>query len=322
MSDRQRLPHGSRLQFLSPRNQKSLRAYLTLLQARQYAPSSIDAMVTSIKSLYQLLPETRRRKIAQDFAALTPEDIDTWIDAASTHGLAPSTIMGRLRLLRRFFEFLMEQGHLLRQPIRRHRHEVTVPQYLPHPIPDDDLVTFFRVIDSLRNRLIFLLMLRCGLRVSETVRLKWDAINWEQGTLRIDDGKGAVDRIVYFSPDVDTAMQQWQRLQSPKSVYFFPSRHQKKAGAPLDRKSINDLMNAYIKQAGLPHYTPHALRHTFATQMLNAGVTLEVLKELMGHQHLDMTLRYAKLYEGTKRDQYDRAMGQVEKRRQSKGGQV
>lgn len=322
MSDRHRLPHGHRLPFLSPRNQKPVLAYLTLLQARQYAPGSIDAIVTRIKSLCQLLPQTRRREITQDFAGLTPEDIDAWIDAASKHGLAPSTITGRLRLWRRFLEFLMEQGHLRRQPIRRHRHEVTVPQYLPHPIPDDDLVTFFRVIDSLRNRLIFLLMLRCGLRVSETVALKWDAINWDQGTLRIDDGKGAVDRIVYFSPDVETAMQQWRRLQPPQGTYLFPSRHKKKAGAPLDRKSINDLMNSYIKQANLPHYSPHCLRHTFATQMLNAGVTLEVLKELMGHQHLDMTLRYAKLYEPTKRDQYDQAMAQVEKRRRSNGGHL
>ena len=184
-------------------------------------------------------------------------------------------------------------------------------------MPDEDLVAFFRVIDSLRNRLIFLLMLRGGLRVSETIALQWDAINWEHGTLRIEDGKGAVDRIVYFSADVETAMQQWRRLQPPTGAYLFPSPHKKKAGAPLVRKSINDLMDRYIKQAGLPHYSPHCLRHTFATQMLNAGVTLEVLKELMGHQHLDMTLRYAKLSEATKRHQYDQAMAHVAKRRTS-----
>ena len=182
---------------------------------------------------------------------------------------------------------------------------------------DEDLVAFFRVIDVLRDRLLFLLMLRCGLRVSEVSALRWAVIHWDQGTIRVDNSKGAVDRIVYFSPDVEVALRQWHQGQPSGGAVVFPSRHRRKQpGAPLRVRQIHGLMARYVAKAGLQtQYTTHALRHTFATHLLNAGAPLEVVKELMGHTSLDMTLRYAQLYEATKRQHYDQAMEQVERRR-------
>jgi len=75
------------------------------------------------------------------------------------------------------------------------------------------------------------------------------------------------------------------------------------------------MMSKYLQSAGITRqYSPHCLRHTFATQLLNAGVTLEVLKELMGHRSIQNTLKYTQLYEVTKRQQYDNAMTRVERR--------
>ena len=83
---------------------------------------------------------------------------------------------------------------------------------------------------------------------------------------------------------------------------------------------INRLMDQYLAAAGLPRqYSPHSLRHTFATQLLNAGVPLEVLKELMGHYSIELTLRYAQLYDITKKQQYEQAMRQITQR-QALGG--
>jgi site-specific recombinase XerD len=83
----------------------------------------------------------------------------------------------------------------------------------------------------------------------------------------------------------------------------------------LSRSHINVLMDQYLGAAGLTRpYSPHCLRHTFATQLLNAGVPLEVLKELMGHHSIQITLRYTQLYDATKRHQYEQAMTKIAQR--------
>jgi len=79
-------------------------------------------------------------------------------------------------------------------------------------------------------------------------------------------------------------------------------------------------MNQYLAAAGLTrHYSPHCLRHTFATHLLNAGVSLEILKELMGHHSIQLTLRYAQLYDMTKKHQYEQAMAQITQRQALSG---
>lgn len=86
------------------------------------------------------------------------------------------------------------------------------------------------------------------------------------------------------------------------------------------RSQINGLMNRYLAVAGLTrHYSPHCLRHTFATHLLNAGVPLEVLKELRGHHSMQLTLRYAQLSDSTKKHQYEQAMAQMTQRQALSG---
>ena len=315
MGDLHDLPFGSRLLFLSPASQKYVAAYLSLQQARLSSQGSLEIMVTTIRSFCLLLPDEARERLSQDLTRVTPDDIDAWLDAAETKGYAPSTRDNRVKEVKRFYAFLIDQGHLVDQPVRPHRHQIIVPQRLPKPMPDDDLVTFFRVIDRLRDRLLFLIMLRCGLRAGEARTLPWAAINWEQGTIRIDNSKGAVDRVVYFSSDVEATLRQWQGVQDPDTYYVFPSPMRAYKGIRLSRARVHSLMAHYVAKAGInKDYTSHCLRHTFATNLLNAGAALEVVKELMGHTSLDMTLRYAKLYDSTKRQQYDEAMAQAEHR--------
>jgi site-specific recombinase XerD len=307
------LPHLRRLGFLPQRSQELVAAYLTHLQARQYAPTTIQTTIDAIKNFCVRVPSSRQPRLYQDLAQTTPDDVDAWLHATHRQGLAPSTINHFLTVLHRFFTFLQEQGTITQSPISWRRHQVLVPHTLPKPLAEEDLIQFFKVIDLLRDRTMFLLMLRCGLRVGEVSALTWPAINSHVGSIRIDHSKGQVDRVVYYSPDVAKARRQWRDTQPREVTYVFPSPL--KHGIPLSVRAIQHRMAHYRKAAHITKpYSPHALRHTFATQLLNAGATLEVVKELMGHRSISMTLRYTQLYEATKRDPYDHAMERIEKR--------
>ena len=311
----QRLPDArlaSKLACLGSYSRDHALRYLHLLSARRYATGTIEAVITVIKRFLQHLPPVRRAALADTLTLATTQDISDFVRLAQKSGLAPSTINLSLSVLSELFDFLREAGLMISQPVSKRRHRLLAPSTLPKPMPESDLVAFFKAIDSTRDRLLFLLMLRCGLRVSEACALPWSAVDLAAGTLRIDDGKGQVDRVVYLSPDVGRELKLWQ-ARGTNTPHLFPSR--KRKGLPLDRRVANAMMAEYLRRASVTQkYSPHCLRHTFATQLLNAGVSLEVLKELLGHRSIQNTLKYTQLYEQTKRQQYDDAMAKVERR--------
>ncbi len=309
--------YQARLTCFSRPNQHRILQYLACLAAQQCADTTLVAVVTTLTTLSHQLTGEGHEVLTADLTQTTAHDISAFITAAQASGLAPSTINTKVGLLAGFFEYLREEGQMTQQPVLRRRHRLLTPLVLPKPIPDADLAAFFHVIDAVRDRLIFLFTLRCGLRVSEVCALTWDAIDLHAGTVRINRGKGQVDRIVYLSPDVEQALQIWRAHHAP-GVYLFPSP--KRHRSHLFRSQINVLMDQYLAAAGLTrHYSPHCLRHTFATHLLNAGVSLEILKELMGHHSMSLTLRYAQLYDTTKKHQYEQAMAQIAQRQALSG---
>jgi site-specific recombinase XerD len=199
MNALQNSPDLRRLQFLGQPSREVVAHDLTMLKARHDAPKTIQATIGMLKAFCVRLPLAHQPWIFWDITQTTADDIDTWLDVAHHHGLAPSTINNILNALHRFFAFLQEQGQLAHQPVNRRRHQVLVPQTLPKPMAEADLIHFFQVIDALHDRTMFLLMLRCGLRIGEVSTLRWSAIDGEARSIRIDNGKGLVDRVVYFS---------------------------------------------------------------------------------------------------------------------------
>jgi integrase len=191
------------------------------LRACHYAASTQDGALRTLKRFAVLLPTARQARLDQDLTQTTPADIDAWIAAAFQQGLAPGTIVTCRRGMHGVFAFLCDHGLLVQSPIQLPRHQMLVPTRLPRPMADAEVAAFLRVIDALEDRTMLLFMLRCGLRVSEVSRVHWAAIDRAQGTLRVNTSKGQVDRVVYRSPDVTTALRQWHGLQSAVVGYVF-----------------------------------------------------------------------------------------------------
>jgi len=265
----QEFPQLQRLAMFNRANQGLIADYLAYLRARHYAPSVLEGTIRALKSFAVLIPAARQALLYQDLTQTTPTDIDAWIEASFRGKLAAGTIATRLRVVQGFFGFLRDQGTIAQSPIRHPRHHILVPQDLPRPMGEDEVVAFFRVIDALRDRTMFLLMLRCGLRVGEVSGLPWSAIEFTQGTLRIDNSKGHVDRVVYLSADVAKTLRQWQRLQTTAAPYVFPSCMTRKGGLPLSARQIRNCMTRYLKLAGITKaYSPHSLRHYLAPRVM------------------------------------------------------
>jgi integrase len=155
-----------------------------------------EATIRARRSFAVLRPAARQTTRYQDRTQTTPGDIDTWIEASCHQSLAPGTIATRLRVGHGFLAVLRDQSYVPPSPIRQPRHHLLGPQDLPRPMAEDEGVAFFRVIDALRDRTMFLLMLRGGRRVGEVSRLRWSALDLARGTVRIEHSKGHVDRVV------------------------------------------------------------------------------------------------------------------------------
>ena len=231
----ERLPVSSflpKLSFLGPASQEQVLSYLTLLRSRNYARGTLESVTVNLKRLTLHLSAPRRAVLTHDLAHTTSQDITDFVHRAQAAGLAPSTINLTLSFLTEFFDFLREEGRMQLQPVSRHRHRLLAPSTLPKPIADSDLAAFFKVIDAVRDRLIFLLMLRCGLRVSEVCALTWSAIDFDGLTIRIDNSKGQVDRVAYIAPDIEKALKLWHACGTTGD---YPVPRSKAAASPAQQ---------------------------------------------------------------------------------------
>ena len=155
-----------------------------------------------------------------------------------------------------------------------------------------------------------LLMLQSGLRTCEVRRLRLADLDLNEHRVRIEQSKGLKDRIVCLSQPTLDALKAYLEVRGPAealSEHVFIYRH-----IPLSSRYCQVRLHTYGKRCGI-QVTPHQLRHSCATLLLNAGAPILTVQTLLGHQHVDVTLGYARLYDGTLAADYYRAMTQIEK---------
>jgi integrase/recombinase XerD len=179
------------------------------------------------------------------------------------------------------------------------------PQKIPQVMSPDEMRGLLAVASSLKVRVLLSLAYGCGLRAGEVIRLKVKHIDSAQKIIRIEQSKGRKDRNVMLSPEVLSLLRQWWKVRPSRydaaipvqERWLFPSR--KNPGKPMTTRQLSRLFHEAAEAAGIKKsVTLHALRHSFATHLLECGRDIRVIQALLGHEKLDTTARYTRVATG------------------------
>jgi site-specific recombinase XerD len=226
---------------------------------------------------------------------ITFRDVDRFIAVQSEKGFKPATINRRLASVISLYDFLAVEDDELACPVIVKRHHVREHQRLPRPMDEESLRRFFAVIPcrhnltDKRDRAMFLLMLRCGLRIGEVAGLQMVDLFLEEDHPRlVVHGKGSRERGVYLSPQAKACLRDYLDARpAVKSEFVFLSYLEK----GLSTTAIHDRLLKYRAEANV-QITAHRLRHSFANDLLNADVPVTSIQKLMGHRWIESTQTY------------------------------
>ncbi len=315
-STRDRLPNPSKItfeKFAAKFQEEDLPGvkwaenYLFHLYRRNCRPNTLEVNYLSIKFFFQFLQAEGISHLEE----VERKHLEAFLESEQDRGMKPMTVKGRLACLRAFLRFLIEQN-VVRQEVLARPIAVKVPDSLPRAIVAEDIRQILSVIDNTRNRAMVLLLLRTGMRIGELLALRLQDLDLtEQKVFIAETNKTVLGRVVYFSADAKEALLAWLKAKDPRAdVVFYGRKYQ-----ALTYAAARQMFVKYLDRAGLRHkrYTIHCLRHTYASELLNAGMRLECLQPLMGHTSIEVTRRYARLTDKTREEEYFKAMALIQK---------
>ncbi len=244
----------------------------------------------------------------------TSREVLEYIEHLLDRRLSPKTINCHLNSIRRFYDYLRhEEGIHIQNPVKT-GYALRLPQPLPHYVREEDLARFFKVVKKYRDRAMFMVMLRCGLRVEEVVALAISAVDLPRRRITVQNGKGMKDRVVYISSDASQALARYLKVRPSGSVskIFLVEKGTCKGG-PISVRGVQKRMEYYARKSGID-VSCHQLRHTMATQLLNAEADLVTIQDLLGHSSITTTQRYCKVSNLKVQRDYFKAMEKLSKR--------
>jgi len=248
-------------------------------------------------------------------ASVTHDAVGAYVDDLQRRHLAPKTITNYLQTVRLFLDYCInEEGIVMNNPVTKIA--IRLPKLLPRHLKDDQVTSLLAVITKVRDRAMFMVMLRCGLRVEEVARLTTDAVEYQRRQLFVAKGKGAKDRMVYVSDDACAALVTYLEKRSSKTRSLFVVEKGPLKGQPISVRGIQKRIEYYARKSGVAA-SCHSLRHTMATQLLNADAPLSSIQDLLGHSHITTTQRYCRVANLKVQRDYHLAMEVVMQRMQA-----
>ncbi|MBC8441468.1 MAG: tyrosine-type recombinase/integrase [Deltaproteobacteria bacterium] len=242
---------------------------------------------------------------------VTNQNIQAYIDSLLDKRLRPKTINNNLDSIRGFYNYLQNEEKAVNSNPVKKGYCLRLSRPLPKHLRDEQAQEIFKFIKSIRDRAIFRLMLRCGLRVEEVADLTLSAIDLKRGQILIFKGKGSKGRIVYFSKDTyDALIAYIKARKSLRTQGLFLVEKGTCKGKGISVRGIQKRIEYYSKKSRIK-VSCHHLRHTMATQLLNAGADLEIIQDLLGHSKITTTQRYCKVSNLRVQREYHKAMEYV-----------
>jgi site-specific recombinase XerD len=249
--------------------------------------------------------------LALPIEEVCPRTVVEFIDHLIGKRLAPKTINCYLDSLRGFYNYLIHEEQVkIVNPVKR-GYLLRLARPLPRHLRDEEVARLLAVIDSKRDRAIFMLMLRCGLRVEEVAKLTLPALDLPRSQVFVYQGKGRRGRVVYLSPDAQRALVDYLESRAGWRVngVFLVDKGRCK-GKSISVRGIQKRMEHYARLCGL-RVSCHQLRHTMATQLLNADAALVSIQDLLGHTRIRTTQRYCRVSNLKVQRDYQQAIAKV-----------
>ena len=206
--------------------------------------------------------------------------------------LKAKTINCHLACIRTFYDYLHHEEEIkVANPVKKGS-ALRMPKPLPKHLRDEQVIVLFNAIRKPRDRAMFKVMLRCGLRVEELAHLSIANLDLRRNRIFVRNGKGGKDRVVYVSKDAYDALVGYLRVREPsraKKLFLVEKGPYK--GKPISVRGIQKRMEYYARKTRLK-VSCHHLRHTMATQLLNAEAEVVTIQDLLGHSGISTTERY------------------------------
>jgi len=274
-----------------------LAAFLSHLSDRNDSPSTVRAYRSDLSEFIEFL-ELRSRARSANLADVGVQDIRAWLAALTPRGLQRSTIGRKIAALRSFYDWMVREGLVETNPaklVSTPRHERALPRFLDKHevvrlIEAPDVTT----LAGARDRAILEMLYATGMRVSELAGLRVGDLHDEENELLVM-GKGSKERWAFFGARARASVETYLKLRRarflqallPDEALFVNRR-----GGALTDRSVRRVVRRWVRHTGVRKISPHGLRHSFATHLLDRGADLRAIQELLGHASLATTQRY------------------------------
>lgn len=265
---------------LSPENKEAFRLYMQLLIIKAYSPKTIRTYRYEFTSYLLKLGNVSAHR-------LNAVHVRKYMEyCAREEKLSENTLHSRLNAIKFYYEQVLEQDKMLWDIPRAKR-----PSLLPKVLSEAELKRMFAAVKNLKHKAILFTAYSAGLRVSEVVKLRVQDIDSERMQIFVARAKGKKDRVVNLSILLLDVLRQYMKMHKPRpSYYLFGSDDEK---GPYSERSAQVVFRRAKQAAGIQKDVGfHGLRHSFATHLLEKGIDVKYIKEVLGHFDIRTTERY------------------------------